>query len=159
MITTIILFAAAAICLIVSFLKNKDKTKESFKLSKNMFLGLFKEILGILLLLGLILTLIPPETISAVLGNENEIMSTVSGAAIGTVTIIPGVIAFPLAKELLEKGAVLMALAAFITTLTMVGFATVPIEVNHLGKKFTLYRNLLSFGFAILIALLMGVLL
>jgi len=81
------------------------------------------------------------------------------GALIGTVTIIPAFIAFPLSSSLVRGGAYLVAVAAFITTLTMVGFATIPIEIEHFGKKFTFTRNMLSFIFAIFISLGMGVLL
>ena len=50
-------------------------------------------------------------------------------------------------------------LATFITTLTMIGMVTLPLEIKKLGKKFALLRNGLSFIIAIIIALIMGVLL
>lgn len=110
-------------------------------------------------LIGLLLALIPPETIKKLLGSSSRLMSTFWGAIIGTVTIIPGFIAFPLSKSLYQSGAYLMAIAAFITTLTMVGFATSPIEIKYFGKKFTLYRNVLSFVLAMFIATGIGVIL
>jgi hypothetical protein len=39
-----------------------------------------------------------------------------------------------------------------------VGVVTFPLEREEFGLKFTAVRNSLSFGFAIIIALLMGVL-
>ncbi len=65
-------------------------------------------------------------------------MSGLYGAMIGTITIIPAFIAFPLADSLVESGANLVAVAAFITTLTMVGFTTLPIEIEHFGKNLLL---------------------
>ncbi|MCG8569311.1 MAG: permease [Spirochaetes bacterium] len=159
MIITILLITITFVLILISWFKSKNKTKESLKNSKTMFLSIFKEIIGILALVGLSLVLIPEKTITQLLGGTHEWLSVLFGAILGTITIIPGVIAFPLAKELLAKGAILTALASFITTLTMVGFATAPIEIKQFGKSFTLYRNLLSFCFAIVIALLMGVLL
>ncbi|MDI6799402.1 MAG: hypothetical protein QMD53_01750 [Actinomycetota bacterium] len=50
-------------------------------------------------------------------------------------------------------------MAALITTLTMVGFATIPIETSHFGKRFTILRNLMSFAAAMIIALMMGAIL
>ncbi len=41
----------------------------------------------------------------------------------------------------------------------MVGVVTLPLEIKILGKKFALLRNVISFGIAIVIALVMGVLL
>ncbi|NLB50375.1 MAG: permease, partial [Clostridiaceae bacterium] len=44
-----------------------------------------------------------------------------------------------------------------LTTLTMVGIVTLPLEKKTFGVKFTVARNGLSFLFALLIALAMGV--
>ena len=52
-----------------------------------------------------------------------------------------------------------MAIAAFITTLNMVGLVTAPLEIEQLGKKYTLMRNSLSLIFALIIAFGMGVIL
>ncbi len=159
MITTVILICITAILMTISFFKSREKTREVFKNSKKTFTNIVTEIIGILLILGLILALVPKDVIAYLLGGNNKILSTLYGALIGAITIIPGVIAFPLSKELYTSGASLMAIAAFITTLTMVGFATVPIETKFFGKKFTYTRGILSFLAAIIIALLMGVLL
>lgn len=72
---------------------------------------------------------------------------------------IPSLIAFPLAASLLKNGASITAVAAFITTLTMIGTITLPLEIKELGKKVALLRNGLSFIVAIVIALIMGVIL
>ncbi|AKI97345.1 permease [Kosmotoga pacifica] len=157
--TTVILAIGAGAFLLWSLLKSVEKTKKSLKIARNLFAKTFLQIIGVMALIGLVLAAIPPELIKKLLGGSNEVLSTIYGAIIGTVTIIPGFIAFPLSKSLYESGAHLIAIAAFITTLTMVGFATIPIEVRHFGKKFTFYRNVLSFVFAIGIALGMGVLL
>jgi uncharacterized membrane protein YraQ (UPF0718 family) len=93
------------------------------------------------------------------MGSSNEMLSIFWGSLIGTITIIPAFVAFPLSKSLLDAGAALAAIAAFLTTLTMVGFATFPIEKEYFGTKFTIYRNLFSFFSAISIALIMGVIL
>jgi uncharacterized membrane protein YraQ (UPF0718 family) len=159
MTTTLVLISIAVISLIISFIKSKKKTFESFKIAKNLFFSIFVEIIGVMALVGLLLAIIPPDLISKLLGGANDFLNILFGAFFGTITIIPGFIAFPLAKTLKVNGANLTAIAAFITTLTMVGFATIPIERKYFGGKFTLYRNLYSFIFAIGIALLMGVIL
>jgi len=53
----------------------------------------------------------------------------------------------------------IMPAVAFLTTLTMVGIATFPLETREFGLKFAFIRNGLSFVFAIAIALVMGVIL
>lgn len=155
----IILIILTVAVLIWSFLKSKQKTTIGLKITKGRFLDIFGELFGILALIGLFFSLVPNESIKMVLGGPNPLLSTIYGAMIGTVTIIPAFVAFPLAKSLVNTGAHLFAVAAFITTLTMVGFLTAPIEIKFFGKKFTLIRNLVSFLIAICIAIGMGLIL
>ncbi|NLB40876.1 MAG: permease, partial [Clostridiales bacterium] len=72
---------------------------------------------------------------------------------------IPGFVAFPLAAALLKSGAGYMQIAAFISTLMMVGIVTMPVEISYFGKKATLVRNAAALGFSLIVALMMGVLL
>ncbi|SHE59622.1 Predicted permease [Marinitoga hydrogenitolerans DSM 16785] len=156
---TVVLIVIAVVFLVWSIFKSKEKTKESLILSKNLLVKTFIEIIGVMALVGLVLAILPPELIKQLLGNSNEFLSTIYGAIIGALTIIPAFIAFPLSKSLYQSGANLTAIAAFITTLTMVGFATMPIEIKYFGKKFTLHRLWISFVAAILIASGMAVIL
>ncbi len=158
-ITTIALISLAVFLLLWSFRKDKDKTKKSLRLSGKRLKGIGVEIISILALIGLFLTLIPPGTIRTILGDTSVPLATIISAAFGSVSLIPAFVAFPLAASLVDQGAHLVSMAAFITTLTMVGFITAPIEIEYFGKKFTLIRNILSFLAAILIALGMGVIL
>lgn len=154
---TLGLWIATVICFIVFFRKDKRKTLDSMKMARGLMGGMIGEILGILFLIGLILTFIPPETIKDVLGNSNVYVSTTLSALVGSITLIPAFVAFPLVGSLVDAGASLVPAAAFLTTLTMVGIVTFPLEKDEFGLKFTVTRNVLSFGFAIIIALLMGV--
>ncbi|NQT58319.1 MAG: permease [Bacteroidetes bacterium] len=157
--TTIIIIILAIGLLLFSVIKSKKKTKESLLVAKKLFLNTFAEVAGVMALVGLVLAFLPPDLIKQLLGGPSKMLSTIFGALIGTITIMPAFIAFPLAKSLYESGAHLVTIAAFLTTLTMVGVATYPIEVRHFGKRFTLARNGISFGMALVIALGMGVLL
>jgi len=158
-ISTILLIVLTVVALIASFVKDRKRTTNSLMSAKGRFLDTMTQILGILSLIGLILAVVPESYIKSILGSESITLSTLFGAIIGAITIIPAFIAFPLSSSLVKGGAHLIAIAAFITTLTMVGFATMPIEIKHFGKKFTFTRNLLSFILAILVALGMGVIL
>ncbi len=155
--STWLLIGGAAAALIWSFVRDRQKTKKSIGTARGMFFNIAGEITGILALIGLFLALVPEEVIRNLLGGSSLFLSTVYGAAVGTVTILPAFVAFPLAGSLVERGAHLTAVAAFITTLTMVGFATLPIEIEHFGAKFAAVRNLLSFAAALLVALGLGV--
>ncbi|MFO8110215.1 MAG: permease [Thermoplasmata archaeon] len=158
-ITIIALLLVAVMLLVWSLLKSREKTKKSIKVATNMGRGIAVEIISILALIGLFLALVPPETIRNVLGGTSVPTATLISAAFGTVTLIPAFVAFPLAASLVDQGAHLVSMAAFITTLTMVGFITAPIEIEYFGKRFTLVRNILSFAAAIMISFGMGVIL
>jgi len=157
--STIILITVAVIALALSVKRDKKKTLGSLKQARNMMKSMLSDIVGILLLIGLVLALIPAEVIEKLIGGESGFFAVVISAVIGTITLIPAFVAFPLIGSLKASGAGIMTLTAFLTTLTMVGFLTMPLEIKTFGKKFTVVRNLLSFAFAIVIALVMGVIL
>ncbi|MCH4887315.1 permease [Acidaminobacter sp. JC074] len=157
--TTLILIGIALVSFLISIKKDKTKTLDSLKQARKMMKSMLSDIIGILLLIGLVLALIPSEMIEKLIGGETGLIAVIVSALVGTVTLIPAFVAFPLIGSLKANGAGIMALTAFLTTLTMVGFLTMPLEIKTFGKKFTLVRNALSFTFAIIISLIMGVIL
>lgn len=154
---TIILWIITAIWFIWSIIKDKKKTLNSIKMSSGMMKNMIGEIIGILFLIGLLLTFIPPDTIKQYMGNSNTFIATIGSAFLGSITLIPAFVAFPLVGSLVNAGVSIVPVVAFLTTLTMVGIVTFPLERREFGIKFTIARNSLSFIFAIIIALLMGV--
>lgn len=145
--------------MIFSLVKSKKKTFAAMKKSKGMMGSMLGEIVAIIFLIGLILTFIPPESIERVLGSSNIFFSTVSAALVGSITLILAFVAFPLVGSFVGVGASVVPAVAFLTTLTMVGVVTFPLEKKEFGLKFTITRNALSFIFAIIIALGMGLIL
>ena len=152
-------WAVALLLTAISLAKNKQKTFSAVKKSKGMMGSMLSQIVAIIFLIGLVLTFVPPETIRAYLGSSNTAIATLTAAGAGSITLIPAFVAFPLVGSLVHAGADIVPAAAFLTTLTMVGIVTFPLEKKEFGIKFSLYRNGLSFIFALLIALLMGVIL
>ena len=49
-----------------------------------------------------------------------------------------------------------MQIAAFVSTLMMVGVVTMPVEIKYFGKKATLLRNGAAFIFSFVVALIIG---
>lgn len=156
---TLVLWVITLIWFFFSIFKDKNKTMHSVKMSTGMMKSIGGDIVAILLMIGLILTLIPPESLEAFLVKNDTFFATVVFALIGSITLIPAFVAFPLAGSLTGAGAGIMPIVAFITTLTMVGVVTFPLEKKEFGTKFVILRNSLSFVFAIIIAVAMGVLL
>ena len=154
---TISLWIITLTWFVVAIIRDKRKTMNSIKMSSGLMRNMIGEIIGILFLIGLLLTFIPPESIKQFLGSSNVLISTIAAAFVGSITLIPAFVAFPLVGSLINAGASIIPIVAFLTTLTMVGMVTFPLEKREFGIKFALTRNLLSFIFAVIIALLMGV--
>lgn len=154
---TLAIWIGTLIFLAISFIKGKTKTKQALKMAFGMGKGMAASILSIILAIGLILTLLPPTEIAAFVSNQSALLATVAAALFGTITLVPAFIAFPLVGTLVGAGVSVVPAVAFLTTLTMVGIVTFPLEKREFGVKFTAVRNSLSFLFAIVIALVMGV--
>ncbi len=156
---TIAMWVGTGIFLVISAIKDRGKTKQALKMAFGMGKGMLGSILSIIFLIGLILTLLPPETIASFVGKQSLLISTIISAAAGAITLIPAFIAFPLVGTLMKGGVSIVPAVAFLTTLTMVGIVTIPLERQEFGMKFAFVRNGLSFIFAIAIALIIGVVL
>lgn len=154
---TLAIWVGTLIFLGISITKDKVKTKQALKMALGMGKGMIVSILSIIFAIGLILTLIPPTEVATFLGTQSVLLATIGGALLGTVTLVPAFIAFPLVGTLIHAGVSVVPSVAFLTTLTMVGVVTFPLEKKAFGIKFTAIRNGLSFLFAIAIALVMGV--
>lgn len=153
---TLAIWVITAILLIFSTLKDKTKTGQALKKALFMGKGLALSILAVIFAIGLVLALLPPSHIADFISKQPLLLATTLAAAFGTITLIPAFIAFPLVGTLAHAGLGIMPSVAFLTTLTMVGIATLPLEKRAFGLKFALVRNSLSFIFALLIALVMG---
>jgi len=155
----IILYAAALGFLIFSLVKDRKKTKLALLKAWRSFENILPLLLGIVLLLGMVLAVLDPELIIKYIGEDSGFMGTAILVVFGAITMIPGFIAFPTAALLLEGGAGYMQIAAFISTLMMVGVLTAPMEIKFFGRKITILRNIMAFAFSFLVAAVIGMVL
>ena len=153
---TYILYALAITGLAISFFKDKQKTKAALMKAWKSFENILPQILTIFLVIGFALAIFPPETIRKLLGSGSGFLGILAAALIGSITLMPGFVAFPLAAALLKSGAGYMQLAAFVSTLMMVGVVTLPIEIKYFGRKLALRRNALALVFSVVLSLIMG---
>lgn len=155
---TVFLYMAAVFGLAFSFFKDRGKTKLVLKKAWKSFERILPSVLSVILMIGLILSVLDERQISRLLGAESGVLGMAVAAVIGSVTLIPGFIAFPLAASLLETGAGYGQIAMFISALMMVGVATIPMEAKYFGKRMTIKRNLAFLMLAVIISCVMGVL-
>lgn len=150
------LYLVAGAALAISFVKSREKTRMSLMKAWKSFENILPQFLSVIILIGITLSILTPEQISMIMGSGSSWYGVVLAAVIGAITLIPGFIAFPLAAALLKSGAGYMQIAAFISTLMMVGVVTLPVETGFFGKKAAMLRNSLAFVYSFIVALVVG---
>jgi len=156
---TIVFYLAAAVALSVSFIKSREKTLLALKKAWKAFENILPQLASILIIIGMMLAILTPEQISIFLGSKSGWIGVIVASVIGSITLVPAFVAFPLAAALLQSGAGIMQITAFISTLMMVGVVTLPIEFKYFGKKSAFIRNSIAFLFSLGVAAVMGVVL
>jgi len=149
-----IVLAATAVALLASLIADRRKTLAGVVRGLRMFVNLLPTLAAVLAAVSLLMAAVSPETLERWLGGGGPV-PFVAALLIGSVALIPGFIAFPLAGVLKDNGATVAVLSAFITTLLMVGILTLPIEIRFFGRRIAVWRNLLAFAGAVVVALMM----
>ena len=152
-----ILFAIAGFALLVSFIANRKKTVNAVKIAVKRFIHILPAFLVMLVLVSIVLFLVPDEVISHYLSGNNIYIGVLLASFLGSITLMPGFIAFPLGGILVGKGVAYMVIVAFTTTLMMVGVLTAPVEKEYFGIKVTILRNTISFFIALAVAVAIGI--
>lgn len=156
---TLIFYLLAGLIIIWSSYKDRTKTKQSLLKGWHSFENILPIFLLIVFGIGLILSFLTPQTIAYLLGSESGWHGTLLAAIVGSCTVIPGFVTFPLARTLLENGAGMLQIIMFISTSVMVGVLTLPLEIQYFGKKSAYIRNVLAIFFSLIIAFTMEALL
>ena len=141
---------------IFSYYKDKKKTKIALKKAWKSFEHILPEILGVIMLVGVLLAILNPQVISTFIGNDSGWFGVFIAVVVGSITLIPGFIAFPIASMVLQNGGGLMQIAAFVSSLMMVGVVTLPVEMKYFNKKLAILRNVFGFLFSFVVAYIIG---
>lgn len=154
---TYFLYGITIAFLTISFVKDKNKTKKALIKAWKSFENILPQFLCVLIIIAVFLTIFNSKTISKILGEESGVIGLAISAVIGSITLIPGFIAFPLAASLLRAGAGYPQITMFLTTLMMVGVVTLPVEIQYFGKQAAIKRNIFALAFSIIISIIVGV--
>ncbi len=149
-------YLLCAAALAFSLAKSRRKTWLALKKSWKAFENILPQFLGVLILVGMLLAVFQPETVSLLLGRRSGWSGVLLAAVVGAITLIPGFVAFPMAAMILAGGAGAMQVGAFVSSLMMVGVLTLPVEMQYFGRKLAFLRNLLAFLFSFLVAWVIG---
>lgn len=157
--TTYILYSLAIVMCLISFLKDKEKTKSALIKACKSIENIMPQFLSIIIIVGLMLAFIDTNTISRLIGNESGFLGVIFSTVIGSIVMVPTFVAFSTANTLLNSGAGYAQVAGLVSTLTFVGIMTFSLEAKYIGKKAAFYRNFFAFLFSFVVAFFMGVIL
>jgi len=153
---TIILYVIAGAGLLASLLKDRGKTIKALNKALKAFEGILPQFLVVLILVAVTLAVLDTATIARYLGNGSGPLGVIVAALVGAITLIPGFVAFPAAAALLNAGAGATQIAAFVSSLMMVGVVTLPMEIKYFGRRAALLRNGFAFIFSFVAAIFVG---
>lgn len=150
------LYIITGLALLASLAADRGKTVKGLEIALKRFMKILPAFLTMLVSVSVILFFLPGSVIYRFLSATGLWAGLAAAVVLGSVTLMPGFIAFPLCGILLAQGVPYMVLSGFTTTLMMVGIVTYPIEKELFGNRLALYRNLVSLGIAIIVALVTG---
>ncbi|WP_461613130.1 permease [Clostridium sp. Marseille-QA1073] len=154
--TTFLLYGAVIVFYLISFLKDRKKTKSALLAGIQSFENIMPQFLGIIFVVGIILTILSPENISSIIGEESGALGVITAAIIGSLTLVPTFVAFSTTALLLENGAGYTQITALISAFMFVGIFTFTMEAKFIGKKATAVRNVIYFVYSIVSAFIVG---
>lgn len=146
-----VLWIITAAALLASLAVDRRRTRAALIKGVKIFLDVLPLLLGVLALVSLVLAAVTPGMLRQVLSGSGP-LPFFTALGIGSVALMPGFIAYPLAGILRENGASTPVLAAFITSLMMVGVLTLPIEARFFGWRVSLLRNGLALAGSLIVA-------
>ena len=154
--TFYIIYILCIILLVISFIKDKEKTKLALKNGFKSFENIMPQFLFIIIIVSIVLSIVNPATISNLIGPESKLFGIILSSIVGSITMMPTFVAFSIGDSLLKSGAGYAQVSALISTLTMVGVLTFSLEANYIGKKAAFYRNFIAFLFSFIVAFFVG---
>ena len=132
--------------------KQKPNYTKLLRKTALSFLSLSPMIIAILGLVGLMQSFISKEMLAS-LFTGNPLYDTAIGTFTGAIAVGQALISYIIGGELLEQGISMYAVTALLLSWVTLGFVQLPLEAEVLGKRFTIYRNLLALAGTVLVSL------
>lgn len=143
------MYVAAGALFLGSALADRGKTKKALLKGLKSIEAILPQLVVVLFLIAAMLAAFDARTISRFLGASSGWLGVALASLVGAVTLLPGFVAFPAAGELLRNGAGAFQIAAFVSSLMMVGIVTLPMEISYFGRRAAIARNAAAFVFSL----------
>jgi uncharacterized membrane protein YraQ (UPF0718 family) len=147
LIPTLVLAVAAIVLVLVGYYRGEAEHLSGLGTAGRMMIQIVPLLVFAFVVAGMVQELIPREALSRWVGGE----SGMRGILIGTVAggLAPGgpYVSLPIAAGLLQSGAGIGTMVAFITGWSLWAVGRIPMEIGVLGVRFTAIRILCTFFF------------
>lgn len=147
------IYTLALVSVVISFFIDRKKTKKAFIIGAKKLWKITPPFVSIIVAISIVLYLLPNDTIVKYLGGSQSYSAIFTALLIGSITVMPGPIVYPICAILIDNGVSYSVVAGFSTSLMMVGIMTFPVESTYFGKKFAILRNAISIIISFIIAL------
>jgi len=154
LIPTIIMGVIAIALLIVAYLKGGGEHILGLKAAGDILLQVLPLLIFAFIIAGVIQFIIPTETISRWIGAESGFRGILTGTVVGGLTPGGPYTSMPIAAGLLQAGAGIGTMVAFMTGWSLWAVTRLPLEIGLMGWKFTAIRLACTFFFPILAGLI-----
>ena len=154
LIPTIIMGVIAVTLFIFAYLKGGGEHILGLKEAGNIMFQLLSLLIFAFIIAGIVKVIIPSEMISRWIGVQSGFRGILIGTVVGSLAPGGPYIAMPIAAGLLQTGAGIGTMVAFMTGWSLWAFTRLPLEIGIMGWKFTGVRIACTFFFPIIAGLM-----
>lgn len=154
LIPTIIMGVIAVALLIYAYSRGGGEHILGLKSAWSILLQVTPLLVFVFIIAGVIQYILPVETVARWVGTESGFRGILIGTAAGGITPGGPMVSMPIAAGLLQSGAGIGTMVAFMTGWSLWAFSRIPLEVGLMGWKFTAIRIACTFFFPIIAGLL-----
>ncbi|APH38599.1 hypothetical protein [Methanohalophilus halophilus] len=110
-------------------------------------------VVGVIMAISLLKAAVP-ESLYSTIFTGNILIDPFIGSLIGSIAAGNPITSYIIGGELIKQGVSLFAVTAFLLSWVTVGIISLPAEMDILGKKFALTRNIICFIVSFFVAIL-----
>jgi uncharacterized membrane protein YraQ (UPF0718 family) len=147
LIPTIIMGILAVALLIIGYRQGQGQHAEGLRLAFNMAIQIIPLLIFAFVIAGMVQVLLPQEVLSKWVGSESGFRGILIGSIAGGLSPGGPYVSLPIVAGLLNSGASVGTMVAFLTGWSLWAVARLPMEVGILGWKFTAIRLISIFVF------------
>ena len=153
-IPTIVMAVLAIVMIIIGYQQGQNAHLKGLKFALQIMIQILPLLIFAFIVAGLIQAIIPKELISKWIGAESGFRGILIGSLAGGLTPGGPYTSLPLAAGLLQSGAGVGTMVAFLTGWSLLAINRLPMEIGIMGWKFTLIRVISTIIFPPLAGLL-----